>query len=226
MSAFSNNYLMNIEKPKIKNKNRQNKKYKMEDEDKNHASQTNISNNQNSSENDTNKQFDDKNSDEFRPNENQQKIKINEQKLKDAKEKTMEIKSDSNKDQNIAEEINQKNTNNLYLHENRYYFKNDFNKIHNPRQIRRSVPTCSPPGTYRTTKQRISPIMNFVNSGERSAAKFVTFRYNRTAAITRMIVKIFDRSAEPTAPERKRIRIIRITVQMTRSGMRPPFPFL
>jgi hypothetical protein len=95
----------------------------MEDEDKNHASQTNISNNQNSSENDTNKQFDDKNSDEFRPNENQQKIKINEQKLKDAKEKTMEIKSDSNKDQNIAEEINQKNTNNLYLHENRYYFK-------------------------------------------------------------------------------------------------------
>lgn len=92
----------------------------MED-DKNHASQTNISNNQSSSEHDTNKQFDDKNSDEFRPNENQQKI--NEPELKDAKEKTMEIKSDSNKDQNITEEINQKNANNLYLHERRYYFK-------------------------------------------------------------------------------------------------------
>ena len=109
-------------KDKLNNNNKKNiKKLKMEDVDKNHASQTNISNSQSSSEHDTNKQFDDKNSDEFRPNENQQKI--NEPELKDAKEKTMEIKSDSNKDQNTTEEINQKNTNNIYLHERRYYFK-------------------------------------------------------------------------------------------------------
>ena len=92
----------------------------MEEEEKNKASQsrTDVTFKQNSN---TGTNFESKNSDEFRHQENHQKIKINEQKLKDAKEKTMEIKSDSAKDMNTTEEINQKN-NNLYLHEKRYYF--------------------------------------------------------------------------------------------------------
>ena len=92
----------------------------MEEEEKNKASQsqTDVTFKQNSN---TGTNFESKNSDEFRHQENNQKIKINEQKLKDAKEKTMEIKSDSAKDMNTTEEINQKN-NNLYLHEKRYYF--------------------------------------------------------------------------------------------------------
>ena len=92
----------------------------MEEEEKNKASQsqTDVTFKQNSN---TDTNFESKNSDEFRHQENHQKIKINEQKLKDAKEKTMEIKSDSAKDMNTTEEINQKN-NNLYLHEKRYYF--------------------------------------------------------------------------------------------------------
>lgn len=92
----------------------------MEEEEKNKASQsqTDVTLKQNSN---TGTNFESKNSDEFRHQENHQKIKINEQKLKDAKEKTMEIKSDSAKDMNTTEEINQKN-NNLYLHEKRYYF--------------------------------------------------------------------------------------------------------
>ena len=92
----------------------------MEEEEKNKASQsqTDVIFKQNSN---TGTNFESKNSDEFRHQENHQKIKINEQKLKDAKEKTMEIKSDSAKDMNTTEEINQKN-NNLYLHEKRYYF--------------------------------------------------------------------------------------------------------
>lgn len=93
----------------------------MEEEEKNKdtsQSQTDVTFKQNSN---TGTNFESKNSDEFRHQENHQKIKINEQKLKDAKEKTMEIKSDSAKDMNTTEEINQKN-NNLYLHEKRYYF--------------------------------------------------------------------------------------------------------
>ena len=93
----------------------------MEEQEKNKdtsQSQTDITLKQNSN---TGTNFESKNSDEFRHQENHQKIKINEQKLKDAKEKTMEIKSDSAKDMNTTEEINQKN-NNLYLHEKRYYF--------------------------------------------------------------------------------------------------------
>ena len=94
----------------------------MEEFDKNkNSSQTDITNKQNMVESDTNNTFDEKASDEVRK-DTHQKIKINEQKLKEAKEKTMEIKSDSNKESNLTEDINQKN-NNIYMNEKRYYFR-------------------------------------------------------------------------------------------------------
>ena len=88
------------------------------------SSQSDITNKSNTTDNDTNNTFNEKNSDEFRHQDKHQKIKINEQKLKNTKEKVMEIKSETNKDQsNINEDMNQKNNNNLYIHERKYYFR-------------------------------------------------------------------------------------------------------
>jgi len=84
------------------------------------SSQTDISNKSNLTEGDTSNNFNDKNLDEFSHNDNHQKIKINEQKLKDAKEKVMEI---SKEQTNNTEDINQKNNNNIYIHERKYYFR-------------------------------------------------------------------------------------------------------
>ena len=94
----------------------------MEEIEKNKVgSQSDINTKQSIISNDSNNTYNEKASDENRQ-VNHQKIKINEQKLKDAKEKTMEIKSESNKDQTISEDLNQK-TNNLFIHEKRYYFQ-------------------------------------------------------------------------------------------------------
>ena len=88
------------------------------------SSQSDITNKSNTADNDTNNTFNEKNSDEFRHQDKHQKIKINEQKLKNTKEKVMEIKSETNKDQsNINEDMSQKNNNNLYIHERKYYFR-------------------------------------------------------------------------------------------------------
>ena len=84
------------------------------------SSQIDISNKSNLTEGDTSNNFNDKNLDEFSHNDNHQKIKINEQKLKDAKEKVMEI---SKEQTNNTEDINQKNNNNIYIHERKYYFR-------------------------------------------------------------------------------------------------------
>ena len=93
----------------------------MENEQNNKiSSQTDISNKSNLTEGDTSNNFNDKNLDEFSHNDNHQKIKINEQKLKDAKEKVMEI---SKEQTNNTEDINQKNNNNIYIHERKYYFR-------------------------------------------------------------------------------------------------------
>ena len=93
----------------------------MENEQNNKiSSQTDISNKSNLTEGDTSNNFNDKNLDEFSHNDNHQKIKINEQKLKDAKEKVMEI---SKEQKNTIEDINQKNNNNIYIHERKYYFR-------------------------------------------------------------------------------------------------------
>ena len=93
----------------------------MENEQNNKiSSQTDISNKSNMTESDTSNNYNDKNLDEFSHNDNHQKIKINEQKLKDAKEKVMEI---SKEQTNTIEDINQKNNNNIYIHERKYYFR-------------------------------------------------------------------------------------------------------